>query len=157
YNAAKEAGVSDEDAFNVMVANYFVGQADVIPIQNMLGRLNKITGNAIMDRVKIHGMGALEESIQEGIQGYLSNQIAKESYYPLRDPLFDVLEQAKTGGIVGAILPGFAALTRPKTRAEAAVNVAIGSVPVDPITAAQQDAQFEEIVNDNREETPTNS
>lgn len=105
WEAAKAAGMSDEDAFATMVKNYFVGQTDAIPISNFLSRFNKITGGALLDRVKNYGVSGLQEFVQEGFQTYLTNQIAKSDYDPDRDPMFQVLESAQIGGIVGLLFP----------------------------------------------------
>lgn len=109
WEAAKAAGQTDEQAFNTLISNYFVGQTEVLPIQNILGKLNKATGNTLINTVKNMGSGGLQEGLQEGIQTYLTNQIASGTYDPDRDPLFQVLESAKVGGIVGLILPGVGA------------------------------------------------
>jgi hypothetical protein len=106
WEAAKEAGLSDDEAFEVLMKNYLVGQTEQIPIQNLLSRVNKITGGKLVETVKTMGVQALEEGLQEGVQTYLTNEIAKSDYDPDRDPLFQVLESAKIGGIVGLILPG---------------------------------------------------
>jgi hypothetical protein len=106
WEAAKEAGLSDEDAFGVMIENYFVGQTEALPIKNILGRLNKATGNSITNTIKNMATGGLEEGVQEGIQTYLTNEIAKGNYDPDRDPFFQVLEAGGVGAIVGMILPG---------------------------------------------------
>lgn len=118
WEAAKAAGLSDEDAFEVLLKNYVVGQTEAIPIQRLLGRqgflgrLNRVTKNSIANLVKNSGIQGLEEAIQEGIQTYLTNEIAKNNYDPDRDPLFQVLESAKVGGIVGLILPGVTSLAK---------------------------------------------
>jgi hypothetical protein len=106
YEAAKAAGLSEEQAFEVLLSNYAVGQTEALPIQNMLGRLNRVTNNRILNTVKTMGIGGLEEATQEAVQTYLSNEVAKDNYDPDRDPLFQVLESAKVGGIVGMLLPG---------------------------------------------------
>lgn len=115
WQAAKEAGLSDEEAFTTLIGNYFVGQTEVGPIKNLLARLNQLTGNKILQIVRASGIGSIEEATQEAIQTYLSNEIAKEEYDPDRDPLFQVLESAKVGGIVGLILPGIGAAIQPAT------------------------------------------
>lgn len=109
WEAAKAQGLNDEEAFNILVKNYLVGQTEAIPIENVLGRLNKITNNSLINALKSMGTGGFEEGIQEGIQTYLTNQIASSSYDPDRDPMFQVLESAKIGGLVGLILPGVGA------------------------------------------------
>lgn len=110
WEAAKQAGLSDDEAFQTLVKNYLVGQTEAIPIQNMLGRLNRVTGGKILNTIRTMGIGALEEGTQEAVQTYLTNQIAKSDYDPDRDPLFQVLESGEVGGIVGFLLPGMVSL-----------------------------------------------
>jgi len=112
WEAAKANGLSDEAAFNVLIQNYLVGQTEVLPIQSMLGRLNRVTGNSLINTFKNIGTGGLQEGVQEGIQTYLTNEIAKGNYDPDRDPLFQVLQSAKVGGIVGMILPGIGSVVQ---------------------------------------------
>lgn len=112
WEAAKQSGASDEEAFGTLLKNYLVGQTEAIPIQNLLTRLNRVTGNQLINTVKTMGMGALEEGTQEAIQTYLTNQIAKTDYDPDRDPLFQVLESAKVGGIVGFLIPGMVSVAK---------------------------------------------
>jgi len=112
WEAAKANGLSDEAAFNVLIQNYLVGQTEVLPIQSMLSKLNRVTGNSLINTFKNIGTGGLQEGVQEGIQTYLTNEIAKGSYDPDRDPLFQVLESAKVGGIVGMILPGIGSVVQ---------------------------------------------
>lgn len=110
WEAAKAKGLSDEEAFSVLLKNYLVGQTEALPIEAVISRLNRITGGKIMEKVKTMGIGALSEFVQEGVQTYLTNEIARAEYDPDRDPLFQVLESASVGGVVGMLIPavGFA-------------------------------------------------
>lgn len=122
WEAARQAGLSENDAFESLVKNYFVGQTEAIPLQNLVRRLNAFTGGKILEIVKNSGVQALEEAIQEAAQTYATNVMAKADYDPDRDPMFQVLESAKAGGIVGAILPGIGAAV---THAPAATKVKV--------------------------------
>lgn len=106
WKAAKDAGMSDDEAFSVLIKNYAVGQTEALPIENILGKLNKLTGNSLIDAVKLMGSGGFQEGIQEGFQTYLTNKIAQGGYDPDRDPAFQLLESAKVGAIVGLLIPG---------------------------------------------------
>jgi hypothetical protein len=157
WEAAKAAGASDSEAFATLVKNYLVGQTEAIPITNMLGRINAITGGKILSTVKAMGMGGFEEAVQEAIQTYLTNEIARTDYDPDRDPLFQVLESAKVGGMVGMILPGVTSVlnsSSPEVRAkiqpkitDLSIEEAVASKDVEPIAAAQQDAMVEEVAS----------
>lgn len=119
WEAAKEAGLSDQEAFETLLKNYLVGQTDAIPIINFLSRWNRITNGAVMARIKNYGSSGLQEFLQEGFQTYLTNQIAKTDYDPDRDPMFQVLESASVGGVVGLLFPVLGSamqLAPPKTK-----------------------------------------
>lgn len=110
YEAAKAAGKSDSEAFSVFLKNIPGGLTEVIPVANMFTRLNKITGNGIVGRIKsaaAQGLSqGLEESSQEAVQQYLSNKIAQGSYDPKRDLKNGMLEGAGAGFVVGFVMPG---------------------------------------------------
>jgi hypothetical protein len=144
YEAAKAAGLSDADAFEVLLSNYAVGQTEALPIQNMLGRLNRVTGNRILNTVKSMGIGSMEEAAQEAVQTYLSNEVAKENYDPDRDPLFQVLESAKVGGMVGFFLPGMVS-TAQALSAEKRVKLErkIGELQVDQAMESTGNAELD--------------
>jgi len=116
YQAAKEAGLSPDQALSTLASNYLVGQSDAVPINRAISKLDNLIGGKLKNKavswLKNSTQGGLEEFTQEGIQTYLQNQIAKEDYDPDRDPLFGVLESAKVGGIIGALLPGVAGAIR---------------------------------------------
>src|SRR5690606_33083901 len=83
-----------------------VGQTEALPITNFLTRFNRMTGGGLMSYVKSGGVSALQEGIQETLQQYLTNQIAREDYDPDRDPVLGLLESFKVGAIVGSLMPG---------------------------------------------------
>jgi hypothetical protein len=76
--------------------------------------LNKVGGGKLLNLVKTSGISGMQEAIQESFQTYLTNQIAAGSYDPERDPLFQTLESAKIGGIVGLIVPTIGNITVPR-------------------------------------------
>ncbi len=125
YEAARDAGLSPEQALSTLVSNYFVGQSEAVPINRVVSRLDDLIGGKLKSKalgwIKNSAQGGLEEFFQEGIQTYLQNEIAKEGYDPERDPLFGVLESAKVGGVIGFMLPGIAGAIRtadPKIKAK---------------------------------------
>lgn len=169
WEQAKAAGLSDEDAFKSLLKNYFVGITDTVPVENSLKKLNAVTGNKLLDFVKASGTGGFQEFFQEGIQTYLTNQFAKEDYDPDRDPMFQVLESAKVGGIVGLLIPSIgiamqkatpdvkqklaikvAELEATQATKEAkveAIDKAIAEVSTgDPTIDAQQDVIVEQVL-----------
>jgi len=117
YEAAKAAGMDDDQAFEVFLKNYGVGQTEALPLARAFNRIGKITGGNVVEILKAGGQGGLEEATQELVQTYLSNQIAQGSYDPGRDPLMGMMEAGQTGFFVGFILPGIGAALK-KTNPE---------------------------------------
>lgn len=121
FEAAKKAGLSDDEALKVFAKNYFVGATEILPIQNALNRINKLSGGKIVDVVKTGLTGGFEEGIQELVQQTLTNKIAEGSYDPNRDLFQDVLRSGAAGFFVGFLLPGIGAAMQhmtPEQKAE---------------------------------------
>jgi len=106
FEAAKQAGKTDEEAFNVFLKNIPGGLTEVLPIANMFGKINKMTGNGIVNAFKSSTAQGLEEGSQEAVQTFLTNKIAQGSYDPKRDLQQGILEGAGTGFLVGFLMPG---------------------------------------------------
>ncbi len=109
YEQAKKKGLPEDEAFNVFLKNYFVNQTDAIPIESAFSKLNTLFKGGIAQKISAVGQGGLVEGTQEGIQTYLTNQIAKGSYDPNRDELFGVLDAMTVGGVLGMLLPAIGA------------------------------------------------
>ncbi len=109
FEAAKRAGLSDDEALKVWAKNYLVGATEILPIQNALGRINKLSGGKLVELVKAGIPGGFEEGVQEIVQQTLTNKIAQGSYDPERDTFQDVLKSGGAGFFVGFILPGIGA------------------------------------------------
>lgn len=124
WEAAKAQGLSDAEALGVAAQNYFLGLSETFPIEKGLElfKVLRTTGLSPLDYVRASGVGGMTEFIQEGFQTYMSNQIAKDSYDPDRDPLFGVLESAGVGGVVGTLIPfmgaAIANTSNPQTKAK---------------------------------------
>lgn len=108
FEAAKQAGKSDEEAFNVFLKNYFVGLTDVAPVSRAFNRINKLSGGQLSQFIAAGLPGGLEEATQETVQQILTNRIAQGSYDPGRDLFQDVAQSGGAGFFVGFILPGIA-------------------------------------------------
>lgn len=154
YEAAKAAGVPNDELFGVLAKNYLVGQTEAIPIAHTFERLNKITGGSALNKLKqigvASGIGGFEEATQEAVQTYLTNQIAKGEYDPDRDPLWQVLESATVGGVVGMILPG---IGRAITNAPQEVKDKIAP-KIEQLQALEQKALSGEEIKINAPEGP---
>lgn len=106
FEAAKAAGKTDEEAFNVFLQNIPGGLTESVQMANMFGRLNRMTNNGLMNAIKLSTANGLEEASQEAIQQYLTNKVAQGSYDPERDLKEGMGEGAGAGFIVGFVMPG---------------------------------------------------
>lgn len=147
YEAAREAGQSEEDAFKVLLLNYGVGQTDIIPLSNMMGRLNTATGGGLIQTLKNMGKGGIEEALQETFQTYLTNEVAKGSYDPDRDPLVGLAEAAGLGAFIGALIPGGGAIAQ-RAIAKSQIDETIGMVAdtENPALNTEIDDQAEQVI-----------
>jgi hypothetical protein len=115
FEQAKAAGKTDDEAFDVFLKNYFVGQTEVIPIANALKRVNQLSGGRITSAITAGLKGGVEEATQEAVQTYLTNKIAQGSYDPKRDSFKDIIDATGAGFFVGFILPGVGAAMQKMT------------------------------------------
>lgn len=106
YEAAKRAGLSDEEASGVFWKNYGLGATEVLPLERAFNRINKLSGGKLIDIAKAGFAGGMEELIQETVQTTVSNKVAQGSYDPKRDTFQDVLKSGGAGFFVGFVLPG---------------------------------------------------
>lgn len=109
FEAAKASGASDEQALEVYFKNYGVGQTEVLPLARAFDRINKFTGGKVVEVLKAQGTGLIEEAAQEGMQQWMTNEIARGTYDPARTPFKDMLQSMGAGAFVGFILPGIGA------------------------------------------------
>ncbi|KKL63238.1 hypothetical protein LCGC14_2177100, partial [marine sediment metagenome] len=124
YQAAKNAGANDEDAFGTFILNLPIGATDAIPIGRMFKRVDRFTGGGIK-RVLAKGFfGGVEEMFQEVGQTTMSNAVAGQTYDESRR-LFDGLFNAGAiGFILGSVATGVGvslrqrAITTAKTKAD---------------------------------------
>jgi len=103
YEAAKKAGASDEDAFKVLLKNYFIGTASAAPAEGMLMRLNTMTGGSFAKQAAVSGLHSAATMVTQRV---LSNSVAKADYDPERDPFWGVADAALVGGTLGLLMPG---------------------------------------------------
>lgn len=109
FQAAKDAGLSDDEAFNVWVKNYFTGTTEAVPLEIMFRSIDRVTGRGILNAMKEYAgkslSGGFVEFTQEAVQQYLANKIAAGSYDPDRDPMLQVIESGQVGGVIGMLIP----------------------------------------------------
>jgi hypothetical protein len=126
YEDARQSGATEGQAQLSALLNGVVGTSEALPLGDMLGRLNGISGNRLLPEVlgsftskltKRFGHTAVEvthealketfeEALQEGFQGVSGNLIASEiaQYDKERNILQGVGEQAGAGGVSGFVL-----------------------------------------------------
>ncbi len=102
FDRAKEAGATDEQAFEAFYKNAAVGSVlEKIPVMQFLKRFNKGTANGLTDYLKKRAMqgftGGVEEMTTEVLQQLYANQTAAD-IYNINQKLF---EDVGTSGGVG--------------------------------------------------------
>lgn len=109
FQEAKAAGKDDSEAWAAGMQNFLGGTTEALPLQNIFNRLNQATGGTLGKKLVNYATqsvtGGIEEGLQEAVQTYFSNQVAKGNYDPERDPMVDVLKSGGTAFTVGLILP----------------------------------------------------
>jgi len=110
FQEAKQAGRNDSEAFATAIKNYVGGATEALPLERILGRLTALKeGRGLLKALANTGKqmvsGGVEEGLQETLQQYWSNQVAKGDYDPDRDPLMGVLKSGGTAFAVGMLIP----------------------------------------------------
>lgn len=104
YENAIANGLSPNDAFEVFLKNYAIGQTDAIAIGMNFSRMNKLTGGGVEAILKAGFKGGVTEMTQEVIQNYMTNLTAKNSYDEFRKMYQGMLEEGAAGFILGAVI-----------------------------------------------------
>lgn len=115
YKAAKDAGASEEEAFNVGLINAAGSSVlEALPVAKMLKRVNNSTGGAFYKNMaevaKNSAKGGLEEAVTESMQQAFSNLTAAQTYDANREIMDGVMENGSVGGITGTLLSGMATI-----------------------------------------------
>lgn len=110
FEQAKAAGLPDDKAFEVFMRDGLVGASEGVPIMNALNRMNKASGNGVINWLKSHAIGKIkggtDEMVQEVFQGMMSNVTAAE-YYDKTRLIFDgVFKDGAAGFVSGALFSG---------------------------------------------------
>lgn len=112
YEKAKEAGLTDEEAFDVFVNNFLIGQTDAIPLGITLNRINKLTKGGVIKILNEGFQGGINEGIQEVTQNYLTNLTAKNTYDEFRSLYEGMATDGAAGFVLGAILGSAGAVAK---------------------------------------------
>jgi hypothetical protein len=131
FDRAKQAGASDEQAFEAFYKNAAVGSVlEKIPVMQFLKRFNNATSGGVANYLKTKGVagitGGLEEATTEVLQQVYANKTAQD-IYNVNQNIFEGL--AESGGIgfgVGFLLNAMGAqakILRQQGREEEAQTV----------------------------------
>jgi hypothetical protein len=109
FDRAKEAGASDEQAFNVFYKNAAVGSVlEQLPVMQFLKRFEKASAGGLLNYIKTKGVagvtGGLEEMTTEVLQQLYANKTAQEVYNINQDLFEGVGASGGVGFGVGFLL-----------------------------------------------------
>jgi hypothetical protein len=109
FDRAKEAGATDEQAYEIFFKNAAVGSVlEQIPVMQFLKRFNQSTAGGVTNYIKTKGVagltGGFEEMTTEVLQQLYSNKTAQEVYNINQQLLEGVGESGGVGFGVGFIL-----------------------------------------------------
>ena len=109
FDRAKEAGATDEQAYEAFYKNAAVGSVlEQIPVMQFLKRFNQSTAGGVANYIKTKGIagltGGLEEMTTEVLQQLYSNKTAQEIYNINQDLIEGVGESGGIGFGVGFLL-----------------------------------------------------
>ena len=102
FDRAKEAGATDDQAFEAFYKNAAVGSVlETIPVMQFFKRFNNSTGGGVANYIKTKGVagltGGIEEMTTEVMQQLYANKTAKDIYNINQD----ILDGVGTSGGVG--------------------------------------------------------
>jgi hypothetical protein len=109
FDRAKEAGATDDQAFEVFYKNAVTGSVlETIPVMQFFKRFNNTTGGSVANYIKTKGVagltGGIEEMTTEVMQQLYSNKTAKDIYNINQDILDGVGASGGIGFGVGFVL-----------------------------------------------------
>lgn len=109
FDRAKEAGATDEQAFEAFYKNAVTGSIlETLPVMQFLNRFNKATAGGITNYLKTKAIGGLtggvEEMTTEVLQQLYANKTAQEIYNVNQDLFEGVGESGGVGFGVGFLL-----------------------------------------------------
>jgi hypothetical protein len=109
FDRAKEAGATDDQAFEAFYKNALTGSVlETIPVMQFFKRFNNSTGGSVANYIKTKGVagitGGIEEMTTEVLQQIYSNKTAKDIYNINQDILDGVGSSGGIGFGVGFVL-----------------------------------------------------
>lgn len=109
FDRAKEAGATDEQAFEAFYKNAAMGSIlEQIPVMHFLKRFNNATAGGVINYIKTKGVagitGGVEEMTTEMLQQLYANKTAKDIYNTNQDLFEGVVGNGTIGFSVGSLL-----------------------------------------------------
>jgi hypothetical protein len=109
FDRAKEAGATDDQAFEAFYKNAVVGSVlEKVPVMQFMKRFNKSTAGGLTNYIKTKGVagltGGVEEMTTEVLQGLYANLAAKDIYNVNQDIYEGLAESGGVGLGVGFLL-----------------------------------------------------
>jgi uncharacterized protein YbcI len=109
FDRAKQAGATDEQAFEAFYKNAVVGSVlEKVPVMQFMKRFNKSTAGGLTNYIKTKGVagltGGVEEMTTEVLQGLYANLAAKDIYNVNQDIYEGLAESGGVGLGVGFLL-----------------------------------------------------
>ncbi|OYY99576.1 MAG: hypothetical protein B7Y37_13880 [Sphingobacteriia bacterium 28-36-52] len=109
FDRAKQAGATDEQAFEAFYKNAAVGSVlERIPVMHFLKRFNNATAGGVLNYIKTKGVagltGGVEEMTTEMLQQLYANKTAKDIYNTNQDLFEGVVGNGTIGFSVGFLL-----------------------------------------------------
>lgn len=109
FDRAKQAGASDEQAFEAFYKNAAVGSIlEKVPVMQFFKRFNNATRGGVVNYIKTKGVagitGGLEEATTEMLQQVYANKTAKDIYNANQDIFEGLTESGGIGFGVGFLL-----------------------------------------------------
>jgi hypothetical protein len=115
FNQAKQAGASDDEAFNTFLKNAGAGGVlEALPVINFWKRLDQTTGGGVKDLLKKGAVQGIEESTTEVAQQVFSNVSAGQTYDTTRQWYDGMVESGGIGFGLGFLLGGMSKSLRKK-------------------------------------------
>lgn len=109
FDRAKEAGATDDQAFEAFYKNAAMGSIlEQIPVMHFLKRFNNATAGGVINYIKTKGVagltGGVEEMTTEMLQQLYANKTAKDIYNTNQDLFEGVVGNGTIGFSVGFLL-----------------------------------------------------
>jgi len=104
YEDALSKGADRDTALKAGLLNLPIGASEILPLGNMLNRLDKFTGGSFSQYLRAATKETFEEALQEAAQNFASNVVEKNLYNPAKDLLDGLAQEAGAGGVSGFLL-----------------------------------------------------